>query len=131
MSNYTANGLTMNLDENVDSCNKRIETLEFVIAQLHKKQISSDKIEHFNKMVNSQIRMIKVEKLFYESFLKNSNKRIFPILLSKYDELLNENYEIRQEMVEKYGMQEEEYRLYCEVSLEKRNAMRKICKNKK
>jgi hypothetical protein len=81
----------------------------------------------------SRIALIKLYKIpiLILTNLQNINqlddKKIFPLLLSKYDELLYELYDLHKEMVEINALKEEDYRLFCEKTLKDRKILKLVC----
>ena len=81
----------------------------------------------------SRIALIKLYKIpiLILTNLTNINqlddKKIFPLLLSKYDELLYELYDLHKEMVEINALKEEDYRLFCEKTLKDRKILKLVC----
>jgi ribosomal protein S17E len=125
MSYYTPNPSQIHFcpSKVIEECNERIAYHE---RFLHDDDVVS---EDFTKVLNIGIKIAKVEILIVTN-IKNelANKRIYPLLLEKYDELLNEDYEVRQKMVLDGMMEEEDYRKYCKNSVDLRNTLKKVCK---
>jgi hypothetical protein len=106
-------------------CNERIAYHERFLHDDDDVEISED----FTKVLNCGIKIAKIEILIIKNIEnKNANKRIYPLLLEKYDELLNEDYEARQQMVLDGMMDEEDYRTYCKNSVDLRNTLKSVCK---
>jgi len=85
--------------------------------------------EDFHKILNIGIKIAKIEILIIKNIENEfANKRIYPLLLEKYDELLNEDYDVRQKMVLDGMMEEEDYRTYCKNSVDLRNTLKSVCK---
>jgi len=85
--------------------------------------------EDFKNILNIGIKISKIEILIVKNINNPfANKRIYPLLLEKYDELLNEDYDARQNMVLSGDMEEEDYRTYCKESVDLRNTLKKVCK---
>ena len=107
----------------IKECNERIAFHErFLHDELY---INED----FYKILNIGIKIAKVEILIVTNIQNEfANKRIYPLLLEKYDELLNEDYEVRQKMVLDGLMEEEDYRKYCKNSVDLRNTLKNVCK---
>tara|TARA_R110000822_G_scaffold139899_1_gene277538 strand:+ start:1586 stop:2023 length:438 start_codon:yes stop_codon:yes gene_type:complete len=78
--------------------------------------------------LNNRLTIFKTEKLVYTALLNpNSNKKIYKILLAKYDELTGLSYEILSESVVEGFTPEGEYLEYCKGSLVLRENMRDCC----
>jgi len=84
-------------------------------------------LDNIKNMENS-ILCLKTEKLIYIAHRANNpNKTIFPLLLAKYDDLMNVSYDISGNMVRNGLIPEVEYLNYCKESLEQREYIRKLC----
>jgi hypothetical protein len=74
------------------------------------------------------ISVIKTEKLIYTSILNpNTKKEIFKLLLAKFDELVNNTYDISGDMVREGKEEEGVYIDYCKESLDYRKYIYKMC----
>tara|TARA_R110002126_G_scaffold285425_1_gene435755 strand:- start:347 stop:718 length:372 start_codon:yes stop_codon:yes gene_type:complete len=74
------------------------------------------------------ISVIKTEKLIYTSILNpNTKKEIFKLLLAKFDELVNNTYDISGDMVREEKWEEGVYIDYCKESLDYRKYIYKMC----
>ena len=108
----------------IKECNERISYHEIF---LHDDDYNKN--EDFTKVLNIGIKIAKIEILIVKNIENEfANKRIYPLLLEKYDELLNEDYELRQQMVLDGMMEEEDYRNYCKNSVDLRNTLKNVCK---
>lgn len=109
---------------------KHIEVCENVLQEINADWEGS-KEEIITK--ESTITWIKIHKITIlivtnlDNIKQLNNKKIFPLLLSKYDELLNELYDLQKQMVELNGLKEEDYRLLCEKTLKNRNHLKLMC----
>lgn len=116
----------------LDNCIERITFNEFLLEE-----IQSDEafVEYKNKelsinLLQIVIKIAKLEILVIKNIINpNTNKRIYPLLLEKYDALLNEDYEIRHQLVQDDDMDEDDYRLHCKESMDVRNIIKTICKS--
>jgi hypothetical protein len=71
---------------------------------------------------------VKTEKLIYTSILNpNTNKEIFKLLLAKFDELVNNTYDISGDMVREGKWEEGRYIDYCKESLDHRKYIYRMC----
>ena len=71
---------------------------------------------------------IKTEKLIYTSILNpNTKKEIFKLLLAKFDEVMNNTYNIGEELVREGKWGEGVYIDYCKGSLDYRKYIYKMC----
>lgn len=79
-------------------------------------------------LLKNQLSLIKTERLIYTALLNpNSNKKIYKILLAKWEELTGLSYEILSELVVAGAIPESKYIGYCKESLEYRENMRICC----
>jgi hypothetical protein len=126
MSYYTPNPSQIHFspEKVIKECNERIAFHEQFL------QHDDDYVsEDFQKVLNIGIKIAKIEILIVKNIENEfANKRIYPLLLEKYDELLNEDYEARQQMVLDGMMEEEDYRTYCKNSVDLRNTLKNVCK---
>lgn len=98
--------------------NKILDLVNLEMAEKHKQ---------IYKNYENNIKLVKVEKLIYQSFLKTNNKAIFPKLLAKYDELMGISYDISGNLV-MTGMEKEGDHLdFCKLSLEQRKFIEMLC----
>ena len=72
-------------------------------------------------------KLMQIEKLIFTNILNDGKKIIYPRLLIKYDEVLNEIYYIIGELVNMDAVPTEDYLYYCKKSVEIRNMVKKIC----
>jgi len=80
------------------------------------------------KCYKNNMSLVKTEKMIYTALLNpNSNKKIFKMLLSKYDELMGVSYDISGNMVINGVVPEGEHLDYCKESLTQREYIRKMC----
>ena len=73
------------------------------------------------------IEVIKTEKLIYSVLGKGNGEKLFPRLLAKYDELMNESYEISQAMVRSDDIPEGEYLTFCKETVKQRQHIKTLC----
>lgn len=98
--------------------NKILDLVNLEMAEKHK-QIYQN--------YENNIKLIKVEKLIYQSLLKTNNQAIFPKLLAKYDELMGVSYDISGNLV-MTGMEQEASHIdFCKISLEQRKYIEVLC----
>jgi hypothetical protein len=122
--------ITINPDRIKCDYKKHIETFEKVLQEINANWKGS-KPEIITK--ESTIALIKTYKITIlictniENIKQLDDKKIFPLLLSKYDQLINELYDLQKEMVELNALKEEDYRLFCEKTLKERNVLKMIC----
>ena len=119
----------------IASCDERIEDQERKLDgwKAYNKilDLVNLEMEEKNKQIyknyENNIKLVKVEKLIYQSFLKTNNKAIFPKLLAKYDELMGISYDISGNLV-MTGMEKEGDHLdFCKLSLEQRKFIEILC----
>jgi hypothetical protein len=80
------------------------------------------------KQFENNMSLVKIEKMIYNALSNsNSNKKIFKMLLAKYDELLGVSYDVSGNMVINGIVPEGDYIDYCKKSLTQREYIRKIC----
>ena len=83
-----------------------------------------DKIKNYE----NDMSLVKTEKMIYNALSNsNSNKKIFKMLLAKYDELMGLSYDISGNMVINGLVPEGEHLDYCKESLTQREYIRKMC----
>ena len=80
-----------------------------------------------NEVSHLMTKLMQIEKLMLTNILNDGKKIIYPRLLIKYDEVLNEIYYIIGELVNKDAVQTEDYLHYCKESGKIRNMVKKIC----
>ena len=79
-------------------------------------------------LLKNQLSLVKTERLIYTALLNpNSNKKIYKILLAKWEELTGLAYEILSDLVVAGVIPESKYIGYCKDSLEYRENMRICC----
>jgi len=79
-------------------------------------------------LLKTQLSLVKTERLIYTALLNpNSNKKIYKILLAKWEELTGLSYEILSDLVVAGVIPESKYIGYCKDSLEYRENMRICC----
>ena len=87
----------------------------------------AEKHKQIYQNYENNIKLIKVEKLIYQSLLKTNNKAIFPKLLAKYDELMGVSYDISGNLVMIGSEKEGDHLNYCKISLEQRKYIEILC----
>jgi len=80
-----------------------------------------------NELKHLMIKLMQIEKLMFLNILNHGNKIIYPRLLLKYDELLNEIYYITGELVNMGAFKTQEYIEYCNKSVKTRNFVKLLC----
>jgi hypothetical protein len=111
-------------------CKKHIENYEIELQVINAFWKGS-KLEIITK--ESAIAHIKSYKIIMlictniQNIKQLDDKKIFPLLLEKYDESLNELYDLNKKMVELDAMKEDDYRLFCETTLKNRNLLKQVC----
>jgi hypothetical protein len=79
-------------------------------------------------LLETRLSLVKTEKLIYTSLLNpNSNKKIYKILLAKFDELMGLSYEIGSDLVVEGVITEGYYIEWCKDSLPLREYIRVCC----
>tara|TARA_R110000822_G_scaffold296052_1_gene418398 strand:+ start:298 stop:639 length:342 start_codon:yes stop_codon:yes gene_type:complete len=80
------------------------------------------------KKYENDMSLVKTEKMIYNALTNSkSNKKIYKILLSKYDELMELSYDISGNLVINGLVPEGEYLDYCKKSLPQREYIRDVC----
>jgi hypothetical protein len=106
-------------------CEQRIAThVAFECAIDESEEIALQKDIEVKNLVK---KLHQIEKLMLTNILNDGKKFIYPRLLVKYDEVLNEIYYIAGELVNMNAVQTEDYLHYCKKSGEIRNMVKKIC----
>ena len=101
----------------IDKCDRRLASINREEQRLGRDLCSSICIS-----------VIKTEKLIYTSILNpNTKKEIFKLLLAKFDELVNNTYDISGDMVREEKWEEGVYIDYCKESLDYRKYIYKMC----
>jgi hypothetical protein len=75
----------------------------------------------------NDIKLIKVEKMMWNALKNNRHRVIFKHILSKYDELMRQSYDINSNMVLNGIQAEGDYLDYCREKRDHRECMRKMC----
>jgi hypothetical protein len=124
----TIKTVIMSCDERIASVQAKMDNVELFgkvlsIVNLDMEEKHKSRIENFK----NNIKLIQVEKLIYQSLAKTNNSSIFPVLLSKYDNLLGVSYDISGNMVVNGGETEGNYLDYCKQSLDQREYIKKLC----
>ena len=124
------------LRSSISDCNNRLTQMNKT-AELHEPwknrlmfNFDSDGLDQLNlciKLYENTVKIVKVEKMVYEAILNKTNKRIFPILLSKYDELTTQHFEINSDMVNAGGLDTQSYYDDCKTSMETREMIKVFC----
>ena len=118
-----------NCDDRINSIKNKIDNLKLNIQVKSMIGLTTPYIKELEKDIdnyNNNIKIINVEKLIYKAFDKKSSI-IFPKLLSKYNELLNQSIENLKDMVS-YNTDKESYYLeYCKEMVEQREYIKKLC----
>jgi hypothetical protein len=99
------------------SCDERITSMQ--------QQFLIEPDEHENHTNN--IKLVEVEKVIYQSLTKQNNSSLFPMLLRKYDDLMEMSYQIAENMVKNGVTKETTYLEFCKKSLEQRDYIKKLC----
>jgi hypothetical protein len=99
------------------SCDDRIASMQ--------QQFLQDAYKHEHH--TNSIKLVEVEKVIYQSLTKQNNSSLFPLLLRKYDDLIEMSYEIANDMVKNGFIQEISYLEFCKESLEQRDYIKKLC----
>jgi hypothetical protein len=106
----------------IERCDRRIGNINRISNIPEKK---NERKEEFNSICISGL---KTEKLIYTSFLNpNTKKEIFKLLLAKFDEVMNNTYNIGEELVREGKWGEGVYIDYCKGSLDYRKYIYKMC----
>ena len=83
---------------------------------------------YIKEKLNS-IKLMRVEKLIYQSlFINNNNSRLFPLLLSKYATLMTDNLEHASELVNCDAIDMNTYMEHCEDSVKQHEYIKNLCK---
>jgi hypothetical protein len=124
------------LRASVSNCNERLTQMN-KSAELHEPwknrlrfNFDSDGLDQLNlciKNYENAVKIVKVEKMVYEAILNKTNKRIFPILLSKYDELMTHHFDINSDMVNAGGLDTQSYYDDCKTSMQTREMLKVFC----
>lgn len=99
------------------SCEERITSIQQQFVK------EPDKHEHHT----NNIKLVELEKVIYQSLTKQNNSSLFPMLLRKYEELMEMSYQIAEDMVKNGVIKETSYLDYCKESLEQRDYIKKLC----
>lgn len=134
MSHYdiSINRVQIDPEKVLDDCIERITFNEYLLEKVQSDEefVSHKNRDIFINLLEIVIKIAKLEILVIKNIINpNTNKRIYPLLLEKYDALLNEDYEIRQQLVQDDDMDEDDYRLHCKKSMDVRNIIKTICKS--
>jgi hypothetical protein len=116
-----------NCDERIASLQNKIDAYAPMMAVLKLVGLTS---EHHDNVANyqNQIKLVKTEKLIYQSLMNaNSRQEIFPRLLAKYDELLEESRQLSSNMVRSGLNKEVDHLEYCKASMGQRDYIKKMC----
>jgi hypothetical protein len=97
----------------IANCDERIKEI----------QESFDKSEY----KTFSISIVRIEKMIYISLIKDGNHALFPKLLSKYENLMRESYEIMDDRVQKGLTEEGDYLYICKESLGQLEYIKKLC----
>jgi hypothetical protein len=77
----------------------------------------------------NSIKLMRVEKLIYQSlFGNNNNSRLFPLLLSKYATLMTDDLEFASELVNCDFIDMSTYMAHCEDSVKQHEYIKNLCK---
>ena len=106
-------------EEKIISMNKDVLIVTEDMDDSFKKDIEAIKLMR---------KLTQIEKLIFTNLLNDGKKIIYPLLLSKYDELLNELYYIVGELVNMGVATMDDYMFHCKESKEIRNFLERICK---
>lgn len=92
------------------------------------KLILNNKVKNEKEWLQTCINLVKVEKIIVTALInKTKKKQIYSKLLSKYDEFLNETYDISGNMVNSGDRFEIEHLNYSNESLEQRKFIERLC----
>ena len=127
--------MDFNFNIAIQSCDERIESMNQRILQYKTTRmmvrlvISKDdtKYDLLIQNLEQDIKIVKTEKLIYQTFLKK-NKRMFQLLLEKYRENMIESFDISGNLVKAGTIKEEEYRQYTFESKKQQEYIKLICK---
>jgi hypothetical protein len=117
-----------------NNCIHEVE-VDIAIKKILMCEIGLTREEEFKKIcqdsvlvLDIQIKLIQVEKQVYTALAKTTrNASLFPLFLSKVDELISKLYEIFEEFV-RIGLREEvDYLALCRDSLKMRNYLKDLC----
>ena len=75
----------------------------------------------------NMIRLYQIEKQIYVALTKSNNSLLFELFLKKIDQLINESYELLQELVQMGERPEDDYLVFCEATLETRTFLKDMC----
>ena len=118
------------------SCDERINSIQDKLSSwiVYGKVLAIGNLEmetkYQNTIQNSQnnIKLIQVEKMLYKALAnKNTQRQLFPKLLSKYDDLMGISYDLSGNMVITGLVPEGDYLEYCNQSLAQREYIKKMC----
>ena len=115
----------------IADCDKRLASVEKLL-EIYNDSVGLEELDEKikNQFVIDELKignkLVKVEKLIYQSLLKTGNNDLFPKLNAKYDDLMVANYNLLTIMF-KAGLNKESYIDSCKDSLEKSHCMEKIC----
>jgi len=105
--------------------NVSIEDCDVFIAELQ---------QHINTfpvlgiLYENILKFSKVEKMIYTALLNPTTKReIYPRLLAKYDELLEDELDFNNDQVAECVIPEGQYLRNCEHGLKHRNILKAVC----
>jgi hypothetical protein len=125
MTSITIRAIT-NCDERTASLQGKIDALIPMMKFAKLMGVSSydDRLANYQ----TQIKLIKTEKLIYQSIMNaNSRQEIFPKLLAKYDELMEESQYLISKMVRSGLEKEEDYLEYCKSTMGQRSYIKTMC----
>ena len=115
--------------------NNGIYEVDIAITNTVMRDVGLTRAEEFKKIcqdeivvLNTQIKLVQIEKQIYNALIKTTrNASLFPLFLSKVDELIANLYEIFEEFV-RIGLREEvDYLALCKDSLKMRNYLKDLC----
>ena len=100
---------------------------QMVMAKLYDKDFTEAPKMIYVKDYENNIKLKKVEKMMLNAFKNNRQRVIFKHILSKYDELMRQSYDINSNMVLNGIQAEGDYLDYCREKRDHRECMRKMC----
>ena len=100
---------------------------QMVMAKLYDKDFTEAPKMIYVKDYENNIKLKKVEKMMLNAFKNNRHRVIFKHILSKYDELMRQSYDINSNMVLNGIQAEGDYLDYCREKRDHRECMRKMC----
>ena len=100
---------------------------QMVMAKLYDKDFTEAPKMIYVKDYENNIKLKKVEKMMLNAFKNNRQRVIFKHILSKYDELMRQSFDINSNMVLNGIQAEGDYLDYCREKRDHRECMRKMC----